>query len=110
MTQQKSRSRSKRAPAKLPLATGRAADRPFCAYMGEAGEACEETTNLETILTIQGQPRMVLAACPRHRAEVHQLATAFVSRSQLLPQTILFRYHGSTYRVRAKRAAQQVVS
>ncbi|HEY1353688.1 MAG TPA: hypothetical protein VGF67_29110 [Ktedonobacteraceae bacterium] len=109
MAQQKSRSRNRKVPAKRPLTPGRAADRPFCAYMGEAGETCKETINLETILTIQGPPRMVLAACPRHRAEVHQLARAFVSRNRLMPQTLVFQYHGSTYRVRAKGAAQKVV-
>lgn len=75
--------------------------------MGDSGETCAETTHLETILTIQGPPRMVMAACPRHRAEVQQLANAFVSHSQLTPQMILFRYHGNTYQVQARGAVQK---
>jgi hypothetical protein len=86
---------------------GRAADRPFCAYMGEAGETCSETTHLETILIIQGPSRMALAACPRHRGEVQQLANAFALHSQFTPQTILFRYHGNTYRVQARGTARK---
>lgn len=104
---QKRRPTRTKLPALWQPAPGRAADRPFCAYRGDAGETCSETTHLETILTIQGPPRMVLAACPRHRAEIEHLASAFLVRSQHVPQTILFQYHGNTYQVQARGTARK---
>ncbi|HEU5382256.1 MAG TPA: hypothetical protein VFV38_43130 [Ktedonobacteraceae bacterium] len=78
---------------------GRAADRPFCAYLGAAGETCAETANLEEVLVIDGPPRLVWVACPLHREAVRQMAASFVLRSQATPLPVQFCYQGQSYEV-----------
>ncbi|HEU5382851.1 MAG TPA: hypothetical protein VFV38_46175 [Ktedonobacteraceae bacterium] len=78
---------------------GRASDRPFCAYLGAAGETCAQTTNLEEVLVIEGPPRLAWVACPRHREAVRQMAASFVLRSQAAPLPVQFSYQGQSYEV-----------
>ncbi|HEU5382102.1 MAG TPA: hypothetical protein VFV38_42340 [Ktedonobacteraceae bacterium] len=87
---------SRKSPLPSP---GRAADRPFCAYLGAAGETCAQTTNLAEVLVIEGPPRLVWVACPRHREAVRQMAASFVLRSQATPLPVPFRYQGESYEV-----------
>lgn len=82
-----------------PFPFGRAADHPFCAYLGAAGETCAQTANLEEVLVINGPPRLAWVACPRHQEEVRQMAAAFVRRSQAAPLSVPFRYQGQPYEV-----------
>lgn len=84
-------------PGSVP---GRAADQPFCAYLGAQGETCAETSMLETVFVIEGPPRMVLLACPAHRESVRQMAAAFVLRTYECPQTVAFRYRDQIYHLR----------
>lgn len=109
MTHQKKRGkqgRGKTTPGPLPLqpAPGRAADHPFCAYMGAHGETCAETTQLEEVFVIEGAPRLIWLACPLHREAVHQLAASFVLRSQTVPGVVRFRYQGEIYHVQVNSA------
>ncbi|HEU5382259.1 MAG TPA: hypothetical protein VFV38_43145 [Ktedonobacteraceae bacterium] len=78
---------------------GRAADRPFCAYLGAAGETCAQTTNLAEVLVIDGPPRLVWVACPLHQEAVRQMAASFVLRSQATPLPVQFSYQGQSYEV-----------
>lgn len=91
------------------LAPGRAADHPFCAYLGTHGETCAQTTGLEAVFVLTGPPRMMLLACPAHREQVREMATAFVLHSQTCPQAIAFRYGGQTYQLWVSSAPEKPV-
>lgn len=80
-----------------PLPAGRAADHPFCAYMGASGETCAETTKLEEVFVIEGPPRLIWLSCPLHQETVRQMAASFVLRSHSVPHLVQFLYHGEVY-------------
>ncbi|MGH2508292.1 MAG: hypothetical protein ACRDHZ_12950 [Ktedonobacteraceae bacterium] len=100
--QKNKQARSWRMRKQAQPAPARATDQPFCAYLGPQGETCASTTDLQTVLSLEGPPTLVWMACSQHRAEVHQLALAFVQRSQTNPQTLTFNYHDSISQVQVR--------
>jgi hypothetical protein len=62
----------------VKLAPSRESHTPFCAYYGEGGETCSNTTGLKIVGTLPTVPPVRYMACPVHYDHVRQAMQGFL--------------------------------